>query len=330
MPNVFDGDEKIADLSKGWQQFVLGTAIFLLLFNSYGALSAFSTGLAGISSSVASLLAISLVFAITFFLVKFIKRYGAASPSYVGFGLSFVAAVLLLLAVFSLNGFNLIVQSLLAKSSSINYLQAVVSIVFYGGAGIGIGYYANNFNKGSTPITGILSILAIPALAVSAVYSFSLALDGGISQTFRGAGSSWNPVIAEFVTFIVFAAVAFALIKRYQGVGRQIRLFYFQSFAFKIMGAGFVAAVIFNLYSMPLAIANSFTGFWELVVKTAFYAAMLYGIFRLSDRFKAMDSEAPKQPLPAQPPKQRTAPVIAPPPPGQETAPAMAQLDFSK
>ena len=326
---IFEGEERIADLSKGWQQFALGVILFYIVFIGIAAISVLSffgptlgstTGGLGGFTGGSSLLMFAYGFGAVFFLIKFIKRYNMSSATDFGFGLSLIAGVLLLLAFLTLYELAPIIQEALGETartsfdtisySKANAFKTAGSFVFYIIAGFGLAFLGNRFNKGSTPVLGIFSILVVPMLLLATLFSFGMFVESGItmllnppqSTSFYQAAPSFNQMVSQIVLFFVFLVLS-VLLTAVLHVKAEKRVLYFPSLAFKIAGAGFLVSLLFGLIGFSALLATDFQNtelmktlalFGEWLIKVVFFAVMAFVMFRVQNELKGRSGAKPK------------------------------------
>lgn len=348
---MFEGEERIADLSKGWQQFALGVLLFYIVLIFIAAnlifffLGSALSGTTGTSSTLtsatpgpSSLLMFAYGFGGVFFVIKFIKRYNMSSVSDLGFGLSIIAGILLLIGFLTVYEFTPIIQGALGGKTTetafgtitskpkTNIVKTTGSLVFYLIAGIGLALLGKRFNKGSTPLIGVFTLLIVPMLLMAAFFSLGSIVDTGISlvlhpeekTTLLQPKPDYNLLIAQgavaLVFFVLVGILLFFILKN-----PDRRALYFQSIAFKIIAAGFLVSFLFGLIGFSSLLAIDFQNteimkilvlFGEWLVKVIFFGAMAFAMFYLCNRFKRMSQEAPKQQ--EERPKFPSQPVISP------------------
>jgi len=326
---IFEGEERIADLSKGWQQFALGVILFYIVFIGIAAISVLSFFSPALGSTTAglggfpggsSLLMFAYGFGAVFFLIKFIKRYNMNSVTDFGFGISLIAGVLLLLAFLTLYELAPIIMEALGETartsfgsigySATNVFKTAGSFVFYIIAGFGLAFLGNRFNKGSTPILGIFSILIVPMLLLATLFSFGTFVDSGItmllnppqSTSFYQAAPSFNQLISQIVLFFVFLVLSVVLTAVLH-VKSEARALYFPSLAFKIAGAGFLVSLLFSLIGFSTLLATDFQNtelmktlaiFGEWLLKVVFFTVMAFVLFRVQNELKGKSAAKPK------------------------------------
>jgi len=308
---LFEGMDRIADLSKGWQQFVLGAVLFYFVFSvmlGNTVFSFFSLGFSqGASPSIGLfshgfIMLLAYSFGAVFFLVLFIKHYNFASEGDLGFVLSLIAGALILAAFGTLYELSPIIQQAIAGDSSPmaaaiayayakpNAIKTIFSIAFYAGAGFFLARLGNRINKGNTPFIGIPAILILPMAILAAFFTLGQIFEGIVSAIFSSAGFSLGGIVANLVLFVVFAAAGIALFLSFLKNPEKEKLLRFQALALRITGGAFGALLLLSILSFSalllidfehteLMVTLSQVAAW--IIRVVFYGFMVFAVFRL-------------------------------------------------
>ncbi|MCD6478561.1 MAG: hypothetical protein J7L44_01595 [Candidatus Diapherotrites archaeon] len=300
---IFEGKETPGSLSKGWQQFILGTIIFYILYFALLA-SSFANAVQSILTTGTITLNHSdfvinaaYCFGATFFIVVFIKRYNEASPSRLGFVISVVGAILILFAFATLYELSPIIKDALGEHTLYtigkpNIVKTLGSMVFYYVVGFFLVAKGNKLNEGKTPFAGVLAILILPIVLLAMVFTFGLIVQDIVMAVLLGAGKlKLTNIAANLILLAIFSSISLVLFRMFLNSDFREPIFRLQSTALRIAGAGYAGLFFLALLGFSNLLLVDF-GHMEVLkalaivfgwlIPTVFYGFMVFVLFKLS------------------------------------------------
>jgi len=320
---LIEGRDGLVDLSKGWQQFVLGAVLFYFVFsvmlgNSFLAFFEFgefqqSIGFAFLSQNFVISLAYS--FGAVFFIVMFIKHLDLASKNDLGFVLCLLSGTLLLVAFGTLYELAPIIQGVLQGTAQINpagemqpgamppivsnIFKVFFSIAFYSVAGFFIGRLGNKVNKGNTSFKEVIVLLILPMSTLAALFTFGLVFEGIVTAVLASANLNLGGIISNIIFLVVFAGLSLKLFLTFAKEPEREKILSFTVLSLRIAIGAFGALFFLSLVSFSLLLTIDF-GNTELlkivstialwIVRTGFYGGMVLAVFHLKNLTKQVSN----------------------------------------
>ncbi len=318
--------EKIADLSKGWQQFILGAILFFFSFGfvSYLAMGSMMSAYFGygtgmitqpsvlisktLSSTFIFILALGYLFGVIFFVVKFIKRASVSSTSDLALSVSIIAGSLLLATVLAFNLFRDVISlalragnnELLGKQAVQMLVKALGAIAFYSGIGYGLTTLGDRLGIKSFSLEQTLELLVAPSLVISGAFYIGVLANSLIGNISHLSNANWNMLATYLILSAMFLG-SYICITTLFSLRKE-----FTSIAFRIAGGTFFAVVLVSLLQFsPLLSSNLQTAsfldvlaqFFEWLFNLLAFSVLGYIMFRMSEKPELSSSLFKKPPV---------------------------------
>jgi len=315
---LIEGRDRFVDLSKGWQQFVLGVVLFYFaygvmlggsLFSAFGAIELSQTsGFAFFTQSFV----VSLTYCIgaVFFITMFIKHLNSASENDLGFVLCLLSGTLLLVAFGSLYGLAPIVSGVLQGNSLSDLFDSIgpitssvfkifLSIAFYAVSGFLLGRYGNKVNGGNTSFKGILALLILPMAVLAALFTFGTVFEEIATPILSSIDFNAGEIISSIFLLAVFTGISLKLFFVFAKEPEREKILSFTILSLRIAMGAFGVLFFLSLVSFSLLLLIDFEhteilkiasviALWT--VKAGFYGGMIFAIFRLKNLAKQFPS----------------------------------------